>query len=1526
MQALGIIAFLFVSVARRKAALAMLSALSLSAPLPAATRYWSANGTTAGGDGTWNTTTPNRWSADNAGPWTLAWNNAGNDVAENSSSTSNITLGANITLGGFTQKAGGGSTSNSIEQGSGPFTLTLGIAGNNTFLAAASATTGRSLIVNAAIAGGTGNHLVIAGPDTSGTGNITLGRANTFSGNTTFSSGATSGARVYLKHQLALQNSTVILSADSNVVFDSSVAANAFTFGGLSANSAGTGRDLALQNSAGTPIALTVGNNNSSTTYKAVFSGTGSLVKTGSGTFTLTAASTHTGATTVNAGTLRVDGSTTSPTTVNNGATLAGAGEVNAAVTVNTGGRLTAGDNNLAVSNLTFNGSAILNVGTLEAHTGTAAVAVTNALTVSGGPGSVTVNLPASPGFNGTYRLIQFATGPANASAFTLGTVPALAWNQTGALQLSGNQLNYVVTSAGDTTPPILAGTVPLDNAANVLTDADPVATFDETIVAGSGSIELRRGSDSSLIESFNVASSPRLAFGTNRLTIRPTSNLPTGQSYHILIPAGAVRDTSGNSFAGIATATAWNFTVPVPAVLHTDTGSPANPLWSAILPTLNVESNDPGPVLGSVINVNNTAVETGLYGNRAISVPSQRIHVACHTSTSNFSDFTRWFQTDGNTHVLRVFVNDENTATDREGTSSHTEAFMGGGWNFTDDLTYEWTGRYTLARLEQGYSAFQLKNSDNDWAFQLGVGTSGTLTVNNRTGADVIVTNPDGSAKDFTGRGFDVRVLDDGLNYKVWIDGVQYASGSFSRPTGTTSFRWGMYFGANKLNPPSNHNIVLVSGVQIKSWPGTLTDATTNINKANNTTNLQTGGSWTGGATPGLHNRAQWSGTVTAANSSSLGAYQQWAGIRITNPGGAVTIAGSSMLGLDDAGLDMSAATQNLTVNCPVQLTLSGNFNVASGRSAQFAGVVSGYPGVTINGAGTVQFNNANTYSGDTILSSGTLVPNHNNSLGAGSLVVNGGTVSNSASRTIGNAVSWNANSNFSVSASQTTTLNGTVSGTGTLTKIGAGTLVLAGVNSRTGATVVSAGTLAIGNTAALLATSGLTLADGTALQPTLDGVVLTAPVTLGASGSTATIHAPNNNPGSGVNSTLTLRGAIAGAGNVTFSGSLSGNALSTVYLAAPNTYSGNTLLNTTASTDGTTTSGENQIILRLGTHNALPMGTVLTIDGGNGSGTGRYAELNLNGFNQQLAGLTNITRSGAKAALRIQRVVNSNISAAATLTINNTANLTFSGILGGGANGSVAASAMPGSSNGNNLGIAKGGTGTFTLTGANTYSGNTTVNQGILSLGTANTGNDVSNVIIAASGATLHLGFAGTDTVDKLFIGTNQQPAGIYGAVGSASPVIGIPQITGSGTLTVTASALPPGYATWALGNAGGQDAGLDYDSDGVPNAIEYILGGTSTTNDLAKLPTASSQGSNFVFTFIRDQASIDGTTALVIKVGENLSTWPTTYSVPDNAVSNIPGLTVIKNSPTVGKDTITLIIPRSTATKFARLNVTP
>jgi autotransporter-associated beta strand protein len=90
---------------------------------------------------------------------------------------------------------------------------------------------------------------------------------------------------------------------------------------------------------------LTTGLNNLSTAVSGTITGTGgSLVKTGTGTLTLSGTNTYTGTTTVNAGSLFVDGSiaSSSLTTVNSGAALHGSGTVGSTI-VNAGGFLVPG-------------------------------------------------------------------------------------------------------------------------------------------------------------------------------------------------------------------------------------------------------------------------------------------------------------------------------------------------------------------------------------------------------------------------------------------------------------------------------------------------------------------------------------------------------------------------------------------------------------------------------------------------------------------------------------------------------------------------------------------------------------------------------------------------------------------------------------------------------------------------------------------------------------------------------------------------------------------------------------------------------------------------------------------------------------------------------------------------------------------------------------------------------------------------------------------------------------------------------
>jgi fibronectin-binding autotransporter adhesin len=127
-----------------------------------------------------------------------------------------------------------------------------------------------------------------------GSGVMRLGGANTYTAATTVNSGA-----LLLANSAALQSTVVTLNLDNGLQF--APALSPFTFKGLS----GSG-SLSLADTAGGAVAISVGNNNASTTYSGNLGGSGSLTKTGTGTFTLAGSAIHTGGTTVSAGTLQI--------------------------------------------------------------------------------------------------------------------------------------------------------------------------------------------------------------------------------------------------------------------------------------------------------------------------------------------------------------------------------------------------------------------------------------------------------------------------------------------------------------------------------------------------------------------------------------------------------------------------------------------------------------------------------------------------------------------------------------------------------------------------------------------------------------------------------------------------------------------------------------------------------------------------------------------------------------------------------------------------------------------------------------------------------------------------------------------------------------------------------------------------------------------------------------------------------------------------------------------------------------------
>ncbi|MEP2776804.1 MAG: autotransporter-associated beta strand repeat-containing protein [Luteolibacter sp.] len=309
---------------------------------------------------------------------------------------------------------------NPVSLGAATRTITIGANGTYSFNGVVSGNSGVGLTVNAL--GGT-------------TGSIVLGNAgNTYSGNTTVSAGT---LRAGINNALPSGAGKGNLVVNTGGTFD----LNAFD---VATNGLSGTTGTVLNNVAGTKT-LTVGNNDATASFAGVIGGgTGlvALTKTGAGTQTLTGANSYLGATTVNAGALKVDGSTStsSAVAVNNAAILRGIGTVGGAVTLN-------------------NTSSLTSTGTLTLANGFTAAGTTNSISggTIAGNGTVnsgtTLNLASGSIINGSVAVNGSLSGTGTVGALT-GSGSIDAGNSPGILTAStvnsqNLAFNFEFTSTG---------------------------------------------------------------------------------------------------------------------------------------------------------------------------------------------------------------------------------------------------------------------------------------------------------------------------------------------------------------------------------------------------------------------------------------------------------------------------------------------------------------------------------------------------------------------------------------------------------------------------------------------------------------------------------------------------------------------------------------------------------------------------------------------------------------------------------------------------------------------------------------------------------------------------------------------------------------------------------------------------------------------------------------------------------------------------------------------------------------------
>ena len=1087
--------------------------------------------------------------------------------------------------------------------------------------------------------------------------------------------------------------------------------------------------------------------------------GGGSLTKNGSGSVILTGVGvmSSTNTVTVNNGTLSISGAQTySGVTTLNGGTLA----INSATAIG-------------------NGTLTIKGGTLD-NTSGSAITLTN---------NNTQNWNGDFSFLGTNGSLNIGTGAVTMNASRTVTVSNSTFTVGGAIGgstfgLTKNGSGTLVLSGANT----YNGTTTVNNGTITLGAADRIANTSDLNVAG-GTFNLA-GFNETL---GSITGSGNITLGAGTLTTNSTSNTTF---------SGIISGTGGLTKNGTSTLTlsgnnSYNGTTTINTgtLQISTTGQLGGGNYSGNIANTGTfrYNSTANQTLGGIISgngalVKNAASTLTLSGNNT------------YTGTTTITAGTLQISSTGLLGGGNYSANISNTGTLL--IASNSNQTLGGVISGSGALTKNGTGVLTLSGNNTYSGATTLTAGQININSATAIGT-GTLTItggtiDNTSGSAITLTNNNAQNwnGDFTFNGTKDLNLGTGAvamnaSRVVTVNaGNLTVGGAIAGSTfGLTKNGSGTMIltGANTYNGTTtiNAGTLTISGGSAIADAATVTLANTagvtfNIN-GNETIGSLQGGGVTGGSVALASGQTL---TVAETGSNSFNGSITGAGNLIKSGAGNMTLAGTSTFNgtttINAGKLVVNGSAANSAVTIATGATLGGTGTVgattvsgtiAPGNSPGTLTVGS----LTLNSGGvyTWEMADATGVAGtgwDRIASSGLLTVNSTSGSTFTIAITSSGAPSNWNYQTSNQ--SWDIITYGSVSGFDATkfSINATAFG-GTLGAGNSSTWAITDTGSalRLTYSILSdpiwaggTGNWTTGFSPAITngANSTFTGAGGTATN-TIASATLSSlgSITFNSTAGAYTLAADSGSSGYDAASAFTLNGNIvnnstatqtinlaltsnatrvydAAAGNITIGGAISGtggltkNGSNTLALSVVNTYTGATTINAgtlTISSEGQLGSGNySGNIANAGTLNYASSAnqTLSGIISGNGSLTKSGAStLTLTGV-ETYTGATTITAGTltiSGAGQLGSGNYSGNIANAGTLNYASSANQTLSGTISG------------------TGGLTKNGTGTLTLSHANTYTGNTTIDSGTLRAEVANALGDTREVMVNEGGSLL-------------------------------------------------------------------------------------------------------------------------------------------------------------------------------------------